>query len=90
MKRHPTRFISIIEMLPWVDHSLAVKTSVNFGLFGASLILLGTERHLQYIEAIDSLKMPGCFALTEVWIVFVLLREARFVRRLIWALCYFC
>jgi acyl-CoA oxidase len=48
------------------DLSLLVKTGVQWGLFGGAILHLGTERHHQaYIADVMSLRLPGCFAMTE-------------------------
>jgi acyl-CoA oxidase len=45
---------------------LATKFTVQFNLFGGTLIGLGTERHNKFIEGIDTLDYTGCFCLTEL------------------------
>jgi acyl-CoA oxidase len=48
------------------DLSLVVKAGVQWGLFGGAILHLGTERHHErYLADIASLKLPGCFAMTE-------------------------
>jgi acyl-CoA oxidase len=48
------------------DLSLLVKTGVQWGLFGGAILHLGTERHHRaYLTDVMSLKLPGCFAMTE-------------------------
>jgi acyl-CoA oxidase len=43
-----------------------VKFGVHFGLFGGSVLQLGTERHHEaYLAAIGSMQLPGCYAMTE-------------------------
>ncbi len=60
------QMIAVFEMLAFHDLSLMVKFGVHFGLFGGSVFLLGTRRHHeQYLSDIASLKLPGCFAMTE-------------------------
>lgn len=59
-------YIAIFEMLGYHDLSLAIKFGVQFGLFGGSVHNLGTERHhKKYLKDIGSLKLAGCFAMTE-------------------------
>ena len=58
--------IAVFEALAHHDLSLTVKFGVHFGLFGGSVMLLGTERHHErYLPDIASLALPGCFAMTE-------------------------
>ncbi|HSM37643.1 MAG TPA: acyl-CoA dehydrogenase [Longimicrobiales bacterium] len=62
----PGRFIAVFETLAFGDLSVVVKFGVQFGLFGGSVLQLGTRRHHErYLGAIGSLELPGCFAMTE-------------------------
>lgn len=54
-----------LEGLAWVDGSLAIKSGVQWGLWGGALDQLGTERHLEWVKKAASLELPGCFAMTE-------------------------
>lgn len=63
----PTNFISIMNTLHAYDMSLAIKTGVNFGLFGAGLLRLGTLNQVKdYVEQLNQGKIFGCLAITEV------------------------
>jgi acyl-CoA oxidase len=43
-----------------------VKCGVQFGLFGGAVLHLGTRRHHErYLADIATLRLPGCFAMTE-------------------------
>ena len=58
--------IAAFETIAYHDLSLLVKFGVQFGLFGGSVYQLGTERHHRaYIQAIGTLQLAGCFAMTE-------------------------
>jgi acyl-CoA oxidase len=46
--------------------SLATKFTVHFNLFGGTIVGLGSKEHEKLYEQIDSLKIVGCFCLTEV------------------------
>ena len=60
------RFIAIFETLAYHDLSLLVKYGVQFGLFGGSISQLGSERHRrEYLPAVGSLELAGCFAMSE-------------------------
>jgi acyl-CoA oxidase len=59
-------FVAIFETLGHFDLSLAVKFGVQFGLFGGSIYSLGTARHHALLKDVASLKLPGCFAMTEL------------------------
>jgi len=55
-----------METLSYFDLSLVVKYGVQFGLFGGSILALGTEKHhRQFLAKAGSLALPGCFAMTE-------------------------
>ncbi|HMJ36883.1 MAG TPA: acyl-CoA dehydrogenase [Baekduia sp.] len=58
--------IAAFETLAFGDLSLLVKCGVQFGLFGGAVLHLGTRRHHEaYLSDITSLRLPGCFAMTE-------------------------
>ncbi len=59
-------YFAIMETLSYHDLSLVIKFGVQFGLWGMSVQSLGTEKHYaKYLKDIGSLKIPGCFAMTE-------------------------
>ena len=59
-------YFAIMETLSYHDLSLVIKFGVQFGLWGMSIHSLGTEKHYQkYLKDIGTLKLPGCFAMTE-------------------------
>ncbi|MBX5440588.1 MAG: acyl-CoA dehydrogenase family protein [Solirubrobacteraceae bacterium] len=58
--------VAAFETLAFGDLSLLVKLGVQFGLFGGAVLHLGTERHHErYLRDIATLRLPGCFAMTE-------------------------
>ncbi len=58
--------IAGFETLAFGDLSLLVKCGVQFGLFGGAVLHLGTRKHHEaYLGDITSLRLPGCFAMTE-------------------------
>jgi len=58
--------IAGFEELVTADPSLQIKSGVQWGLFGAAVLHLGTEYHHQtFLPAIMSLEVPGAFAMTE-------------------------
>jgi acyl-CoA oxidase len=60
------KYIAIFEMLGYHDLSLTIKFGVQFGLFGGSVLWLGTKKHHEkYLEKIGKLQLPGCYAMTE-------------------------
>jgi len=55
-----------METLSYHDLSLVIKFGVQFGLWGISIHSLGTTKHYEkYLKDVGSLKLPGCFAMTE-------------------------
>ncbi|RMH17312.1 MAG: acyl-CoA oxidase, partial [Acidobacteria bacterium] len=59
-------FVAVFETLAHHDLSMLVKFGVQFGLFGGSILHLGTARHHdRYLKDAGSLELPGCFAMTE-------------------------
>ena len=60
-------FFASFEMLAYHNLSLTIKFGVQYGLFGGSVLNLGTAPHHKEILAdCNSLKLPGCFAMTEI------------------------
>ncbi|MEM7353744.1 MAG: acyl-CoA dehydrogenase [Acidobacteriota bacterium] len=58
--------IAAFETIAFHDLSLVVKFGVQFGLFGGSILQLGSARHHEdYLNDAGSLELPGCFAMTE-------------------------
>jgi acyl-CoA oxidase len=58
--------IAGFEELVAADPSLQIKSGVQWGLFGAAVMQLGTEpHHRKYLPGIMSLDVPGAFAMTE-------------------------
>jgi acyl-CoA oxidase len=53
-------------MLAQIDACLVTKFTVQFNLFGGSLMALHTERHLDFMKKVDSLEHMGCFCFTEL------------------------
>ncbi|WP_035745659.1 acyl-CoA dehydrogenase [Haematomicrobium sanguinis] len=58
--------IAGFEELVTADPSLQIKAGVQWGLFGAAVLHLGTQEHQdKWLPGIMSLDVPGCFAMTE-------------------------
>jgi acyl-CoA oxidase len=58
--------IAGFEELVIADPSLQIKAGVQWGLFGAAVLHLGTTpHHEKWLPAIMSLEVPGAFAMTE-------------------------
>jgi len=65
-KANPGGNIANFEQLVLADPSLQIKSGVQWGLFGAAVMHLGTEdQHKKWLPGIMNLDVPGCFAMTE-------------------------
>ncbi|MBO1900693.1 acyl-CoA dehydrogenase family protein [Leucobacter weissii] len=59
--------IAAFQELVYADPSLQIKSGVQWGLFGAAILHLGTrEHHERWLPDIISLELPGVFAMTEI------------------------
>ncbi|MEM9856480.1 MAG: acyl-CoA dehydrogenase [Bacteroidota bacterium] len=59
-------YFMIMETLSYHDLSMVIKYGVQFGLFGMSILFLGTEKHhKKYLPQVGTLELPGSFAMTE-------------------------
>lgn len=65
-EQNPLNIFAVHEICGMVDGSMATKLTVQFNLFGGTLLKLGTERHRHLVKGIDNLQAIGCFALTEL------------------------
>ena len=64
---NPHRIFSVHETVGMMDGSVATKMTVQFNLFGGTVLKLGTAHHHEgLLDAIDSLDSIGCFGLTEL------------------------
>lgn len=64
---NPDNFIAIMNALHTYDLSLAIKTGVNFGLFGAGLLRLGAPHQVeQLVTKLNRGEIFGCLAITEI------------------------
>ncbi|WP_427870746.1 acyl-CoA dehydrogenase [Leucobacter luti] len=59
--------IAAFQELVLADPSLQIKSGVQWGLFGAAILHLGTRpHHEKWLPDVMSLKLPGAFAMTEI------------------------
>lgn len=59
-------YFTVMETLSYHDLSMVIKFGVQFGLWGMSILSLGTaSHHAKYLPQIGTLELPGCFAMTE-------------------------
>jgi len=64
---NPQRIFAAHEMTGLVDPSTCTKMTVQFNLFGGTILKLGTERHHnKLLKGINTLFDVGCFGLTEL------------------------
>ena len=59
-------YFAAMETMSYHDLSMVIKYGVQFGLFGGSILALGTEKHhKKYLKEVGLLNLPGGFAMTE-------------------------
>lgn len=63
--KNPLRIFAAHE-LAVIDPAMGTKMTVQFNLFGGTVLKLGTERHHHFLDGIDKLTAVGCFGLTEL------------------------
>jgi len=62
----PGGSLTVFEELVLADPSLQIKYGVQWGLFGAAIMYLGTDsHHKELLPTVINLETPGCFAMTE-------------------------
>lgn len=66
-RNNPLKIFAAHELATLAEPSMTTKMTVQFNLFGGTLLKLGTERHHEkYLKTIDTLDDIGCFGLTEL------------------------
>jgi len=66
-KTNPLRIFAAHECATLTDVSMATKLTVQYNLFGGTVLKLGTKKHHSLLlSGIDNVTDVGCFALTEV------------------------
>ncbi|KAJ3296854.1 hypothetical protein HK104_001096 [Borealophlyctis nickersoniae] len=65
-ERNPLNVFAAHEVSGMIDPSYTTKMTVQWNLFGGTVIKLGTQRHRKYLPEIDNLNAIGCFGLTEL------------------------
>ena len=65
-QKDPKNLLTSHEMLGYINGDVATKFTVQFNLFGGSVMAFHTDRHLDFISNIDSLTNMGCFCFTEL------------------------
>ena len=64
---NPLRIFAAHELAAIIDPAMTTKMTVQFNLFGGTILKLGTERHhKKLLKGIDTLDDVGCFGLTEL------------------------
>jgi len=64
---NPLWVFSAHEYASVIDGAMATKMTVQFNLFGGTVLKIGTKRHHDVlVKGIDSLEDIGCFGLTEL------------------------
>lgn len=65
-KTRPWDLTALFLMTGLTQRSVSTKIAVHFFLYGKSILALGTDKHLKFVENALTLKDLGCFALTEL------------------------
>jgi len=66
-KNNPLNIFAAHEIMAIIDPATAVKMTVQFNLFGGTVLKMGTQKHHDaLLEGIDNLNDIGCFGLTEL------------------------
>lgn len=63
---HMDEFNIALQMTAGQDPSAGVKFAVHYGLYTNTVKVLGTEKHLKYVERAADYRDKGCFMLTEL------------------------
>ena len=63
---NPKNIFTSHELAGMCDGSLCTKLTVQFNLFGGTVLKLGTGEHHKLCDDIDKLNLVGCFGLTEL------------------------
>ncbi|KAJ3085618.1 hypothetical protein HK102_013990 [Quaeritorhiza haematococci] len=63
---NPLNIFAAHEVSGMIEGSMATKLTVNWNLYGGTVLKLGTERHRKYLKGVDNLSAIGCFCLTEL------------------------
>lgn len=67
LKTNPLSLLHKLRAGGMVNPSISIKLGVQIVLFGGSVLNLGTKRHTdKYLSRIESLDLPGSFAMTEL------------------------
>jgi len=66
-RTNPLRIFAAHEVAALCNPSMATKMTVQFNLFGGTVLKLGTQRHHDaLVKPMNNLDAVGCFALTEL------------------------
>lgn len=65
-KQKPLYFVPTLNVMSLLDAGAATKVGVHFGLYTKTILSLGTEKHVKWIERAFRLEDYGCFLLTEM------------------------
>ncbi|KAL9655566.1 hypothetical protein ABK040_002233 [Willaertia magna] len=67
VKKDPITFLNRIEAGGCIETASNIKMGVQLVLFGGSILNLGTKKHHdKYLQKVESLELPGVFAMTEI------------------------
>lgn len=58
--------LALVDCLGMYDWAMAVKFSLNKGMFASTVVNAGSSRHSQYVDKVNEMAIFGCFGLTEL------------------------
>ena len=63
---NPKNIFLAHEFIAQVDGATVIKLTVQYNLFGGSIVALHSDRHKYLFDKIDDFSIVGCFCLTEL------------------------
>lgn len=64
--KNPKNIFLAHEFISQVDGATVIKFTVQYNLFGGSIVALHSDRHRYLFDKIDDFSIVGCFCLTEL------------------------
>ena len=64
--KNPKNIFLAHEFISQIDGATVIKFTVQYNLFGGSIVALHSDRHRYLFDKIDDFSIVGCFCLTEL------------------------
>ncbi|KAL0477400.1 Acx [Acrasis kona] len=65
LSTHYGMYSEFVAIATYINFNVMVKFAVQYSLFGGCVVNIGTDRHHQIIDGIRTMKVGGCFGMTE-------------------------